>query len=197
MNKNKKGNFGLSLYGFFFVMMISTAIMLFLGIGMHFITYDYVIEPIADTGSLVLDPAGQAYAHVQALKLDYFGKWTVYDLLFLFMMLSLFIESCWTAIKARRTGLMSFLGLLTIGNLFFVFLLSYAINIRNWILNEFFFKIITENFTARWTFTFFENSYIIAFAWFTILVVLSFIDIPAILERVGIIGGEDKGEIQE
>lgn len=191
---NKKGNFGLELYGFFFVMMIVSVIMLFISFGFHFITYDYVIEPMADIGQGLLVVDGEAYTAVGALKSDYYDRWSIYDLLFFFTMISIFIQSCWTAIRAKRLGFMTFMGLLTIGNIFFVLLLSYAINIRTWILNEFFYKMITESFTARLTFMFFENSYYICFAWFTILVILSYIDIPGLLDKVGL-GGEDKGEV--
>lgn len=193
---NKKGNFGLSLYGFMFVLIVVSVVMLFVSFGFHFITYDYVIEPTATIGQSMLNSSGVAYANIENLKDDYYGRWAVYDLLFFATMISLFIQSCWTAIKARRLGFMTFMGLLTIGNLFFVLLLSYAINIRTWILNEFFYKMITESFTARLTFMFFENSYYICFGWFTILLVLSYLDIPAILARIGF-GGEDEGEVQE
>jgi len=196
MNKNKKGNFGMSLYGFFFVMMIITVMMLFLGIGFHYITYDYIIEPIADIGQSLLVNGGEAYNAIGVLEGQYEGRVGIYDLLFLFSMISIFIQSCWTAIKAKRLGFMTFTGLLTIGNIFFVLLLSYAINIRTWILNEFFYKMITETFTARWTFMFFENSYIICFSWFTILLILSYVDFPALISKVGL-GGEDKGEVIE
>jgi len=193
---NKKGNFGLELYGFFFVMMIVSVIMLFIGFGFHFITYDYVIEPMSDIGQGLLVVDGETYTAVGALKSSYYDRWAIYDLLFFFSMISIFIQSCWTAIRAKRLGFMTFMGLLTIGNIFFVLLLSYAINIRTWILNEFFYKMITESFTARLTFMFFENSYYICFGWFTILLILSYIDIPALIDKVGL-GGEDKGEIQQ
>ena len=193
---NKKGNFGLSLYGFMFVLIVVSVVMLFVSFGFHFITYDYVIEPTANIGQSLLNSSGTAYANIENLKDDYYGRWAVYDLLFFATIISLFIQSCWTAIRAKRLGFMTFMGLLTIGNLFFVLLLSYAINIRTWILNEFFYKIITESFTARLTFMFFENSYYICFGWFTILLVLSYVDIPAILEKVGF-GGENEGEVQE
>jgi len=185
---NKKAN--IALFGFFFTIVLLSGLFLFMGVGLHYISYDYGIEPVADLGQTLLNSTGNsttgALSAIETLKGDYVGNSSIFDWLFLIFMIALFIESCAAAIRTKRSGWLSFFGFVTVGNLLFGLMLYFSIQIRGWILNEIFYKIITESFTSTWIDYFINNTWQILFIWYLILLILSTINVDLILSKIGL-----------
>jgi len=183
---NKKAN--TKVFGFFFILVILSAIMLFLGVGMHFITQELALEPVRDIGINILNSSGNVsnatVTRLNNVVLERENQVGVYDLLFLVFMISIFIESLIGAIKTKRMGWFSFFGFITVGNLIFGLIVYFAIQIRGWILNEIFYNVITESFTSTWFDYFVNNTWWLLFVWYLLIIVLSFIDVSTILSKI-------------
>lgn len=181
MIKNKKANVG--VFGFFFVLMIFSSIFLFISFGMHYLLYDYAIVQTYETADIILDSEGQSMTNIEELMSSYLGITDYYDLLFLFLLISAFVESTIAAIRTKEQGFLSFFGLVTIGNVFLIFILSYATQIQGWIVNEVLFEIIIMT-TDTPVLTFFLNySIFIGVFWYLWLLGINQINIDGLKER--------------
>lgn len=190
MRLNKKAQ-AYKFFGFFFIISIVSALMMFLGVGMHFIAYDYGVTQAVDIGVDVVNRTGNVntsgafYTGITGMQTKFFDLSGVYDWLFLLTMVSLFIESCIAATKTKRLGWFSFMGLVTFGNLLLIMVIFFSIQIRDWFMTEVFYKIITETFDSMWMTYFFDNTYWILFLWYLIILVLSIVDFKQIRSSLG------------
>ena len=179
-----------------FSVVFVSALMLFLGVGMHFILNDFGIRQIKETGKdLIGNAANQNSIALDTYAQEHYDFYTYYDYIFLVMMLALFIESVYAAVKARAAGWYSFFGYATIGNVFLLFLIGYATQIQGWILNEFVYgfltiEIQTPIFTAFVTYI----AYIITF-WYLILLIVNRIDLGIIKDKMDDFVGNNKEEV--
>jgi len=192
---NKKG--GTNVFTFFFSLMIITGIIMFVIIGMHYILYNYAIVPVVAIGdSVISDPALKA--PINNIASSYLANIKYFDILFLTVIVSMFVESVISAINTRRNGFISFFGLITVGNLFMIFLINYAIQIRGWMLNEILFNIITVIPNTPFINMFINYSYYIGVIWYIILVVLIQIDIEPIIEKASnVFNKQDTGRFEQ
>jgi len=178
------------VFGFFFILVIMSGLFLLLGQGLHFISYDYGIDPVAGLGQTLLNSSGNATTGalntINILKGDFLSNSAIFDMIFLTFFVSIFIESCIAAIKTRRLGWMSFFGFITLGNILLGLIIYFALQIRGWILTEIFYNIITETFTATWSDYFINNTWTIVFFWYLIIITLSFINVDKILSKIGL-----------
>jgi len=180
---DKKGNF--NIFGFFFGLLIISGLFLFLSVGLHFILYDFGIKTIVEAGETILNPinATESLTAISNLENSYLGNTKYFDILFAVVILSLFIESVIASALSRKTGFISFFGLLTIGNVFLIYILSYAVQIRGWMLNEIFFQMITVSINTPFMDMFFNYSLYIIIIWYVILIAVRQVDFDPIIER--------------
>lgn len=182
MKINKKGSAG--LFGFFFVLMIFASIFFFLTFGMHYILYDYALDPTIDIADTLLDENGEAMTNINALGSTYLGLVDYYDILFLVLILSAFIESTIASLKTKEQGFLSFFGFVTLGNVFLIFVLSYATQVQGWILNEILFNVILVTTETPVLTFFFNYSMFIGVFWYLWLIGINQINLEGIKEKV-------------
>lgn len=114
------------------------------------------------------------------------------DYAFLSLIISLFIQSCIASGQARKLGVYSFFGFISIGNIILIFILTYAIHIRDWFLNEIVYNILTISIETQFFNWFFANSYYIAMVWYVILLFLNIVDFKSAIGNRNFVGGSDK-----
>lgn len=182
MVKNKKG--GAGIFGFFFVLMVFASVFFFLSFGMHYILYDYALVETTNVAGTILSPTGEAMTNINTLNANYLGLTTFYDLLFLVIILSAFVESTLAAIKAKEDGYLSFFGMVTIGNVFLIFILSYATQIQGWILNEVLFNVILVTMETPILTFFFNYSMYIGVLWYLWLLGINQVNLEGIKEKI-------------
>ena len=199
--KNKKGYFGISLVGFFFALMVVTAILFFFLTALPVILHTYGIEQaVSINENLVTQGVSSATSqnNIIALADRYKTIYLIADYMFIFFIVSAFIQSIISATRAKREGIFSFFGLITLGNVMLVFLLTLAVRISDWILNEIVYNILLISFDTPFTNWFFEYSIFVALFWYTTLLVVNFIDFGSMLGRIGFItDSEEQAKFEE
>lgn len=190
MIKNKKANVG--LFGFFFILMVFSSLFFFLTFGMHYILYDYGISQTTAVAETLLSPTGESMDRINELATSYLGITDYYDLLFLVLIVSAFIESTIAALKAREDGFLSFFGMVTIGNIFLIFVLSYATQIQGWILNEVIFNVILVTMETPVMTFFFNYSMYLAIFWYLWLLGINQINLEGVKEKLPNVFSRDK-----
>ena len=179
--KNKKG--GVKVFGFFFVLMIFSSVFFFLSFGMHYILYDYAIMEVKDVAGTVLNPTGESMTNIEDLSTDYLGLNKYYDLLFLVILVSAFVESTLASMKAKEEGFLSFFGLVTLGNVFLIFILHYATQIQGWILNEILLNVILVTIETPILTFFFNYSMYIGLFWYLWLIGINQVNFEGLKEK--------------
>lgn len=191
--KNKKAEFGMKLFGFFFVLMIVSGLVMFLGVGLHLILYDYGFDPIITmVNDSTLDISTNAANAINTNTQTYLGFTEWIDYFFGVVLLSSFVAGIISSIKARQYGLISFFGMITIGNLFLIFLLSIAINIRGWFLNNFVYSMLLINVEMPILTFFFNYSYQIVIIMFLTFLAVNQLDLNKIRENLPDFFNKDK-----
>jgi len=187
MQGNKKGNFGINLFGFFFVLTIVTGILLLFLIGLPTILYEYGIKQGITTGQQLVDMGvsnEQAQNNIIELGESYKLFYGYADYLFIFFMIGVLVQSLIAAVKSQRQGILSFFGYITLGNILLLFLIGYAVEITSWILNEIVYNIVLVNIDTGFINWFFEYNIIIVSIWFVVLLVLNMVDLQNIMNRI-------------
>ena len=176
--KNKKG-YSTGIFGFFFILVIFASLFFFLTFGMHYILYDYGISQAEDITDTLLTNT----TSIQNLGQSYLNLTGFYDLLFLVLLVSLFIESTIAAVKTAESGFLSFFGFITIGNLFLIFILSYAVKVQGWIINDLVYNVILVNITTPVLTAFFNYSLYIGVIWYLWLIAVNQINSDGIKQK--------------
>jgi len=186
-----------NVFGFFFTLMILSGVIMFVIVGMHYIFYDYAITPVVNIGdTLISSPSLKE--PINNIAASYLANVKYFDILFLVIIVSMFVESVISAINTRRNGFISFFGLITVGNLFLIFVMNYAIQIRGWLLNEVLFNIITIIPNTPFIDMFINYSYYIGVLWYIILVVLIQVDIEPIIEKASnVFNKQEQGRFEQ
>lgn len=195
MKINKKGNFGIGLFWFFFALMFISGIFFFIFTALPAMLSTYGIDIAVDANQDLVDLGVSSAASqnsINAIANSFTNLYKFGDYAFMFIIVSLFIESCIAAKNARRGGIYSFFGLMTLGNVILVFIMSYAIHIRGWFLNEIVYNILTISIETRFFDWFFSNSYYIGMVWYAILLVINMVDFGAMLSRIPFITSNEK-----
>lgn len=196
MKINKKGNFGVKLFAFFFTLTIVTGILLFFLVGLPAILYEYGLKQGVSVSQELVDMGvsnAATHSSITELAESYKFIYNYADYLFIFFIIGAFIQSIISAVKLPRAGIMSFFGLITLGNILLLFFLGFAVEINSWIVNEIVYGVVlvaTETGFINW---FFEYNMFIVTLWFTLLVVLNMVNIDSIRDRIPFMSksGED------
>lgn len=182
--KNKKAmSWGIGLFRFFFGLMIVSGILFFMLTALPAILYDYGIQYGVTVNQNIVDLGisnNESQENIEALASSYTNLYNLADYAFIFFMVSMFIESVIAASRVNREGIFTFLGLITLGNIFLIFILSYAIHINDWFLNNFVYNILTISIATPFASWFFNNSYFIGSLWYCILLLVNIIDFKAL-----------------
>lgn len=182
--KNKKGA-SLGLFGFFFILTIFVAVFFFGSILMHYVLYDYGISTIVDSvASPLLNSTGESMTNINNLSTSYLGNNQYYDILFLVLIISAFIQSTLGSMKAKEEGFMTFFGMVTLGNIFLIFILSYGLQIQGWIFNEIIYNVLTYNVETP-IITFFINyGMYVMVSWYLWLIAVNQINFDGIKDKI-------------
>jgi hypothetical protein len=183
IKNRKKGDVGSNIFGFFFILLIFSVMFFFITYGIHFLLNDYALEPTENIAGSLLVANGSAMNNIYTLRSNYLENVLFYDIFFLLVIISAFVESTIGAIRAKERGFLSFFGLLTIGNLFFIFILVIATKIQGWMLNDVFYVIITTQLNTPFLSFFFNNSVIICVIWAIWLIAINQINIDNLKEK--------------
>lgn len=176
-------NFGGRVFGFFFILMIVSGLLMFFTFGLHYLFYDYGVNTLGTIGKDLIgqyNASSEQITNINNTEQSYLSLTQWYDILFLSIIVGLFIESTIAAVGARTQGFFSFFGYVTIGNIFLITIMSYAIQIRGWFLNEIMFRIILPVIDAPIMTFFFNNSIYIGVIWYLWLLAVNQIDIAKI-----------------
>lgn len=187
-----------NVFGFFFTVFLVTSVLLFVIIGFHYLLYDYAIQPTVDIADNLISDAALK-APINAIAATYLNNIKYFDILFLTVVVSMFIESIISAVNTRRNGFISFFGLITIGNIFLIFVLNFVMQVRGWLLNEVLYNIVTIIPNTPFIDMFINYSYYIGVLWYLIIVVLIQVDIEPIIEKASSVFNkqESKGRFEE
>lgn len=194
INNKKAINYGISLYKFFFVFMFITGILLFVLTALPAILFQYGLEQGVSANQQLVDMGVSSEASqvaINEISLGYANIYKIADYMFLAFVLGVFIQSLMTATQARRQGILSLFGFLTLGNMLLIFMLSFSIQIRDWFLNEIIYNVLTIGIETRFIDFFFANSYFIAAGWFTLLLFVNFIDFKTLLGKLDFVSGDE------
>ena len=195
---NKKGAYGIRLFSFFFGLMIITAILFFFLTAFPVILYDYGLNTVLDINQgLVDDGVSSASSQVSATAVaeGYKSLYTIADYAFLLFIISVFVGSVVSAYQAKREGIFSFFGLMTLGSILLIFILSFAVEIQNWIINEVVYGVLLISFEVPIAMWFFDYNIYIGIIWYVILLLVNIIDFKGIGSKFGFVG-EDEQEMR-
>lgn len=203
MKLDKKA-YSAQIFIFFFLWIFICGLLMFLSFGLHYIFFDYGISEAGTIGKNLIspyDPSAPAIAEIEKYETGFLGLTNFYDILFLVMMLSLFIESTIAAVAQRQAGFFSFFGFITIGNVFLITILSYAIQVRGWFLSEVVYEVILVTIDAPIMTFFFNYSMYIGILWYAWLIAVNQIDLPRLKalaqDTINKFGGKEKEQIPQ
>lgn len=185
MKLNKMGNYGVGLFGFFFIFTILIALYIFFSYVMHYILYDFALTPTTDlVASQILQVNGTAMNNINTLKSDFLGLNDYFDILFLLLVVSAFIQSTIAAVKTKEAGVFSFFGLITIGNVFLIFIMFYGVQIQGWILNEIVYDVLLVSINSPIIDFFINYGLYLGVLWYLWLLGVNQIDINNLKNKV-------------
>jgi hypothetical protein len=195
MIKNKKGSYGLGLFGFFFSMTIVTMVTFFALVVLPAILFDYGISIASDTNQNMVDAgisSAESQTNINQIKSSYMNMFKMADYVFMALIITLVIQSFITAALMRREGLFSFFGLITLGNVILIFSLTFAVTIKDWFLNNFIYNILLISVETPFINWWFANTILIGSIWFSVLLFVNIIDFRAIGSRFNLLSERDQ-----
>ena len=196
---NKKGAFGIRLFGFLFAVMIIMAVLFFFLTAFPAILHQYGIMTLVDVNQDLIDmgvSGNSSSAGVLNIAEGYKNIYKVADYMFMFFILSLMISSVVAAARAKREGIMSFFGLITLGNVVLIFLLTFAVRISDWVLNELVYRILNVSISTPFALWFFDYNLYIGFIWYTVLLLVNIVDFKAIGSKFGFVSEDDEDKVR-
>lgn len=193
-------SFGIRIFGFFFFLQIILAILFFFLTAFPAILSTYGIDTIVQVSEDLLQQgltSQESHISVLELKESYRFLYTIADYIFLFFIVSVFINSIIAAVNTKKEGILTFFGYMTLGNVILIFLLTYAVQIQNWIINNIVYSVLLININTPFTLWFFDFSIYIGTFWYTLLLVINIIDLKSIASKFGLINSKRKeGEFE-
>lgn len=200
MLKNKKANIGFRFFGFIFAVTIVSAIMTFFLLALPLILHDYALQQGVSVNQDLVNLGVSSAASQTAIEnlTDNFLSFLDYvDYFFIFFIVSLFIESLFAASQAKRLGIYTFFGFLTIGNLLLIFALTFAVEISNWFINNITNNIILIAIETPFMDWFFNYNIYIGTIWFGLILLVNIFDIKSIASRFKFTSSGDEDIIFE
>lgn len=191
MISNKKANFGIKLFGFFFLLTIISGIFFFLSVNMHYLLYDYGMQPILNIKD-TLDISSGANTAIENAASNFLGTTTYMDYFFAVLILSIFVSGIISSIQARQYGLVSFFGMATLGMLFMIFILSLAVQVRGWFLNNIAYAIQTTSVNMSFLTFFYNYTYEIVILMFLVFLAVNQLNLEVIREKFSALFNKDK-----
>lgn len=188
---NKKANFGIKLFGFFFLLTIISGIFFFLSVNMHYLLYDYGMQPILNIKD-TLDISSGADTAIENAASNFLGTTTYMDYFFAVFILSIFVSGIISSIQARQYGLVSFFGMATLGMLFMIFILSLAVQVRGWFLNNIAYAIQTTSVNMPFLTFFYNYTYEIIILMFLVFLAVNQLNLEVIREKFSALFNKDK-----
>ena len=152
---------------------------LFFSVGLKQIISEELIQPAINSSlnatSHMLTPT--TIAEINNMQSMWDGDWFNFDLFFLFMFLVFVIELFYTASQVSIDNVFSFFGLITIGNMLFLFVLAFVSQIRDWLLLNFYTNLFDLSLVnTPITDLFLSNIGIISFILFLVCILISTLD---------------------
>jgi len=160
---------------------------LFFSVGLKQIIGEELIKPAINsslnaTSSMLTNSTINTINNIQTI---WDGNWFNFDLFFLFMFLVFIIELFYTAAQVKINNMFSFFGLITIGNMLFLFVLSFISTVRDWLMNNFYNNLFDLTLiNTPITDIFISNISIISFILFLICILISTLDWQQVKEKV-------------
>ena len=184
LKKNKKANFGFRLFGFLFILVLVSGLFMFLTLGVHYLFYDYAIDPALEVATEI-GVSAESQTQLTNLSTQYLNNISYMDYIFGVFLFSIILSILVGASQAKTYGIVSFFGMLTIGNMFLILLISYATQVRGWFLNNIAYAIINTSVDMP-ILTFFINysEYIVVIL-FIVALVVNQVDFETAQEKVG------------
>lgn len=194
MFNNKKADSHRRIFFFFFFLMFVSGLFFFLLTALPAILYDYGIQFAVDANQNLVNlgiSSNTSQTNIVNLASGYTNLYKLADYAFLFIIISAFIQSILASTQATKRGIFSFFGYITIGNVFLIFIMSFAITIRDWFLNNIVYNILTISIETPFFTFFFNNSYYIGMFWYIVLITVNMIDFKRVFgaKRFGDTGG--------
>lgn len=190
---NKKADFGMKMFGFFFILTIISGLFFFLSVNLHYILFDYGIQPILDVKDTLGISEG-ANTAIEGAATSFLGMTDYMDYFFGVLLLSMFISGIISSIQARQYGLISFFGMITLGNLFLIFILSLAVQVRGWFLNNIAYAIQLTPVSMPILTFFYNYTYYIVILMFLTFLTVNQLDLAVIREKFSALFNKDKEE---
>lgn len=177
-------NFIIKVFKINFGLITFSSIFFILSIVLYYLMFDYAITPFADISkSMVTDVT--TIEGIDAV-VSLFGQlYTAFDWIFLFLVIDIMISACVAAIQARTLNPFSFIGMVLFGNVIFIYLLSFAVEIKSWIMSQFAYNmLLTVPETPFMTFWATYDIYILS-VFMVILLVLNQLDMEDVRTKLG------------
>lgn len=182
-------------FWFFFVLMFVSGIFFFIFTALPAIFYTYGIDLGVQANQNLVDlgvSSNQSQNNILAIANSYNSLYKFGDYAFLLILISLFAQSLISSSQASRSGIFSFFGFMTIGNIILIFILSYAVHIRDWFLNEIVYNILTISIETRFFDFFFSYSYYIAMIWYIIILFVNIIDFKRVASNMPFLSKDNR-----
>lgn len=171
-----------SLFSFLVIFVFFSGIFLFLSLGLLYLLYDYALNPLIATAQN-LDISQQSLDTIDLIDSAYLANTSFIDIYFGITLVTLFISSVLTSLRSKQESIISFFSMLTIGNLFLVLLLSYAVQVRGWFLNNIVYNVLTVDINMPILTFFYSYTYYIIVIWFLVVLAINQLDFSLIQDK--------------
>lgn len=150
-------------------------------IGLYEIGEEFIISDLSNITQTVATNIGLDSSYntlAQSLETNYNSIEFPYDILFAIIMIGAFITSNVIAFKSDRVPTLSFLGIVTVGMMFILLLLSFLNEFVTWFLSDIFYAIF-DDLTIDTPFIdwYFGNLSLINMVWFAVLLFLNQVEV--------------------
>jgi len=187
MNKKGQLNKFWAIGGLIAIFGILIFMFLFFSVGLKQIISEELMQPAinsslnATSHMLTAETIGQ----INNIQSTWDGDWFNFDLFFLFMFLVFVIELFYTASQVSIDNIFSFFGLITMGNMLFLFVLSFVSSVRDWLIENFYTNLFDLSMVSTpITDIFLYNIGIISFILFLICILIATLDWQQVKEKL-------------
>lgn len=199
MNMNIKDKKGLSriitvvlMFGFLaFFFLLAT-------FGFKALFQDEILTPVTGMVVGIANQTSMSTTNIETLEnmsAPYYLDFLNLDLLFLVFVIGMFIATLLAANKARKVGIYSFFGLVTIGSAAFLFILRFFERIRVWLFENVLYNVFNlEQFSTPIVNYFVNNIQWITLVWILLILIVNQLDI---IKTIGLNRASEEGRIEE
>lgn len=177
-----------------FATTIVTALMTFFLLALPLIVHDYGLQQGVDLNQDLVNlgvSSSASQTNIEAIADNFLSFLNYVDYFFLFFIVSLFIESLIASKNAKRLGIYSFFGFLTLGNIILIFILTFAVEINNWFINNITDNIILIAIDTPFMDWFFNYNMYIGVIWYSVLLLINIFDLKSLGSRFSFVSSDD------